>query len=116
MGCWGGACQGAGWGGWHLAASFRSHLVAQWPSHDFQPTSNLHTICWLGLTAACLAVQFAFNTLARVSAVSHGVCNVVNRVVVIVASGKLQSCLGLRGIQLQRTQKAASCFPGLLEF
>ncbi|GAB4817014.1 hypothetical protein N2152v2_004060 [Parachlorella kessleri] len=30
--------------------------------------------------------QFAFNTLARVDAVSHGVCNVVNRVVVIVAS------------------------------
>ena len=32
-------------------------------------------------------LQFAFNTLARVDAVSHGVCNVVNRVVVIVASG-----------------------------
>lgn len=32
------------------------------------------------------AAQFAFNTLARLSPVSHGVCNVVNRVVVIVAS------------------------------
>lgn len=30
--------------------------------------------------------QFAFNTLARVSPVSHGVCNVVKRVVIIATS------------------------------
>ena len=30
--------------------------------------------------------QFAFNTLGRVSPVSHGVCNVVKRVAIIVAS------------------------------
>ena len=30
--------------------------------------------------------QFAFNTLARVSPVSHGVCNVVKRVVIIGTS------------------------------
>lgn len=34
------------------------------------------------------SLQFAFNTLARISPVSHGVCNVVNRVVVIVSSGE----------------------------
>lgn len=33
-------------------------------------------------------MQFAFNALARLSAVSHGVANVVNRVVVILASGE----------------------------
>lgn len=31
-------------------------------------------------------VQFAFNTLQRVSPVSHGVCNVVKRVVIIFSS------------------------------
>ncbi len=31
-------------------------------------------------------VQFAFNTLSRVSPVSHGVCNVVKRVVIIGTS------------------------------
>ncbi len=30
--------------------------------------------------------QFAFNTLARVSPVSHGVCNVVKRVCIIGSS------------------------------
>lgn len=30
--------------------------------------------------------QFAFNTLQRVSPVSHGVCNVVKRVVIIFSS------------------------------
>lgn len=30
--------------------------------------------------------QFAFNTLARVTPVSHGVCNVVKRVVIIATS------------------------------
>ena len=30
--------------------------------------------------------QFAFNTLSRVSPVSHGVCNVVKRVVIIGTS------------------------------
>ncbi len=30
--------------------------------------------------------QFAFNTLGRVSPVSHGVCNVVKRVAIIVSS------------------------------
>ena len=33
-----------------------------------------------------LALQFAFNTLSRVSPVSHGVCNVVKRVVIIATS------------------------------
>lgn len=32
--------------------------------------------------------QFAFNTLARVSPVSHGVCNVVKRVAIIATSGE----------------------------
>lgn len=32
------------------------------------------------------AVQFAFNTLSRVTPVSHGVCNVVKRVVIIGTS------------------------------
>jgi hypothetical protein len=31
--------------------------------------------------------QFAFNTLARVTPVSHGVCNVVKRVAIIGTSG-----------------------------
>ena len=31
-------------------------------------------------------MQFAFNTLSRVSPVSHGVCNVVKRVVIIGTS------------------------------
>jgi hypothetical protein len=30
--------------------------------------------------------QFAFNTLQRVSPVSHGVCNVVKRIVIIFSS------------------------------
>lgn len=34
----------------------------------------------------CLPVQFAFNTLQRVSPVSHGVCNVVKRIVIIFSS------------------------------
>ena len=41
--------------------------------------------------------QFAFNTLARVSPVSHGVCNVVKRVAIIATSGErpsLAACLG----------------------
>lgn len=33
-----------------------------------------------------LCLQFAFNTLSRVSPVSHGVCNVVKRVVIIGTS------------------------------
>lgn len=33
-------------------------------------------------------VQFAFNTLARVTPVSHGVCNVVKRIVIIATSGE----------------------------
>lgn len=33
-----------------------------------------------------LALQFAFNTLQRVSPVSHGVCNVVKRIVIIFSS------------------------------
>ena len=37
------------------------------------------------LRPACRA-QFAFNTLSRVSPVSHGVCNVVKRVVIIGTS------------------------------
>jgi hypothetical protein len=32
--------------------------------------------------------QFAFNTLGRVSPVSHGVCNVVKRVAIIGTSGQ----------------------------
>ena len=36
------------------------------------------------LTFVCL--QFAFNTLQRVNPVSHGVCNVVKRVAIIVTS------------------------------
>jgi hypothetical protein len=32
------------------------------------------------------ALQFAFNTLGRVSPVSHGVCNVVKRIVIIFSS------------------------------
>lgn len=32
------------------------------------------------------SVQFAFNTLSRVTPVSHGVCNVVKRVVIIGTS------------------------------
>ena len=35
---------------------------------------------------ACRYNQFAFNTLARVSPVSHGVCNVVKRVCIIGSS------------------------------
>ena len=31
-------------------------------------------------------MQFAFNTLSRVSPVSHGVCNVVKRIVIISTS------------------------------
>lgn len=31
--------------------------------------------------------QFAFNTLSRITPVSHGVCNVVKRVVIIATSG-----------------------------
>lgn len=34
----------------------------------------------------CWFLQFAFNTLSRVSPVSHGVCNVVKRVVIIGTS------------------------------
>jgi len=30
--------------------------------------------------------QFAFNTLARVNPVSHGVCNVVKRIIIIGSS------------------------------
>lgn len=41
--------------------------LLNWLTHD----------CW---------VQFAFNTLSRVSPVSHGVCNVVKRVVIIGTS------------------------------
>ena len=47
--------------------------------------------------------QFAFNTLARVSPVSHGVCNVVKRVAIIATSGACAVCVcggggaGLRG-------------------
>lgn len=33
-----------------------------------------------------LSPQFAFNTLQRVSPVSHGVCNVVKRVAIIISS------------------------------
>ena len=33
-----------------------------------------------------LDLQFAFNTLSRVSPVSHGVCNVVKRVAIIISS------------------------------
>jgi len=36
--------------------------------------------------------QFAFNTLARVSPVSHGVCNVVKRVAIIATSGECLLC------------------------
>ncbi len=36
--------------------------------------------------------QFAFNTLARVSPVSHGVCNVVKRVAIIATSGERLLC------------------------
>lgn len=32
------------------------------------------------------ALQFAFNTLQRVSPVSHGVCNVVKRIAIIFSS------------------------------
>jgi hypothetical protein len=31
-------------------------------------------------------MQFAFNTLSRISPVSHGVCNVVKRVAIIISS------------------------------
>lgn len=34
----------------------------------------------------CVMLQFAFNTLQRVTPVSHGVCNVVKRVVIIGTS------------------------------
>lgn len=34
----------------------------------------------------CLRLQFAFNTLQRVSPVSHGVCNVVKRIAIIFSS------------------------------
>ena len=33
-----------------------------------------------------IVLQFAFNTLSRVSPVSHGVCNVVKRVAIIGTS------------------------------
>lgn len=32
------------------------------------------------------SMQFAFNTLERVSPVSHGVCNVVKRIAIIFSS------------------------------
>ena len=35
---------------------------------------------------SCGTMQFAFNTLSRVTPVSHGVCNVVKRVVIIGTS------------------------------
>lgn len=35
--------------------------------------------------------QFAFNTLSRITPVSHGVCNVVKRVVIIATSGAMGS-------------------------
>lgn len=38
------------------------------------------------LCVLCACVQFAFNTLQRVSPVSHGVCNVVKRVAIIFSS------------------------------
>jgi hypothetical protein len=45
------------------------------------------TTCLPGaLTPQPTKQQFAFNTLQRVSPVSHGVCNVVKRVVIIFSS------------------------------
>ena len=51
--------------------------------------------CLAACLSACCSVgllyhlynQFAFNTLARISPVSHGVCNVVKRVAIIATSG-----------------------------
>lgn len=49
--------------------------------------------------------QFAFNTLARVSPVSHGVCNVVKRVAIIGTSGASahQAC-SIRSICIANVQ------------
>ena len=42
-------------------------------------------LCSLTLLPLSL-VQFAFNTLQRVSPVSHGVCNVIKRIAIIFSS------------------------------
>lgn len=41
--------------------------------------------------------QFAFNTLSRITPVSHGVCNVVKRVVIIATSGAHPAVLSVGG-------------------
>jgi Triose-phosphate Transporter family len=48
-----------------------------------QLTCNSHA---RGLTPDLCCMQFAFNTLSRVTPVAHGVCNVVKRVCIIGTS------------------------------
>ena len=80
--------QVSGYGESHQLISQRIYFML----HD---TLNTHWpyICCLYeevkqeiITRLLLCVQFAFNTLQRVSPVSHGVCNVVKRVAIIVSS------------------------------
>jgi hypothetical protein len=61
----------------HAAAELTLALLCTHPGAPPPPRPNTHTHT---------LAQFAFNTLQRVSPVSHGVCNVVKRVVIIFSS------------------------------
>lgn len=50
------------------------------------PAVSLATLAGACAETPTARAQFAFNTLSRVSPVSHGVCNVVKRVVIIGTS------------------------------
>lgn len=67
------------------------HLAALWCfSCRWLPAetrSGYRQVHWLGaLTFVLCFLQFAFNTLSRVTPVAHGVCNVVKRVCIIGTS------------------------------
>lgn len=87
--CWGRGSRGR-WDGQCLATT-SVHSLAH---HAFSPPP-LPLPRSVGLLYH-LYNQFAFNTLARVSPVSHGVCNVVKRVAIIATSGERG---GLGGLQ-----------------
>ncbi|KAK9862981.1 hypothetical protein WJX84_007136 [Apatococcus fuscideae] len=69
-----------------LALIFEGGAIKQ----GIQTAAESHPNFWYQLTIVGLLYhlynQFAFNTLSRVSPVSHGVCNVVKRVVIIGTS------------------------------
>lgn len=74
----------------HLLDSLRARAPRSPPSAlytDPSPPKLPFPLCSVGLLYH-LYNQFAFNTLARVSPVSHGVCNVVKRVAIIATSGE----------------------------